>query len=577
MLPSLKKPRYQIATVLFTVVIGRIWYLHFERHRLLGQLLAKYDDDNNRRLKTSQVISFLKSQNVHVTQEQFHQWASYVDVENDGYDEGELLQIAEIFDDFNGAAPQLEALSLDGWDGGLGISGVFEGFLTLTVLIMGLWSLRNTDKMEAKWAATSFGSAVKMSKMKKSWQTAEAKVQKFEEEEKALTEKIKVVEREISSSDHSRSDKKALEEKLEGLRSEADVLKEKLALADCDLQKMREEASTHMQHAHLSTKRLKDMQQYFRIVCGNFRGASTGKFESKGASSGFSVQGEAAKLAVNAGYSMNTFVFGYPTETTIELFEVDKKRDMLGEGVDCAFRCRSISSGDEFALKIYEIGREAQKRQIISDLHAKQEIGWHLNIVQYHRVIEAEKQIFVMMELIQGVDLFTFVLDKRGLKEELAQNIFLQVCDALKFLHEKKIIHGDIKTENVMISSSQDGKHHAKVIDFGFTCFLNADEQNRSQLRGDMYATPESFQGSEATFSTDIFRTGCMLYVMLVAGLPFRQIGDSGHRSGQVVKSSRFLGLSTDAKDLIQKMTAKDPAERPDINTVIAHPWCKVA
>jgi len=241
--------------------------------------------------------------------------------------------------------------------------------------------------------------------------------------------------------------------------------------------------------------------------------------------------------------------------------------------VDCAYKCRSISTGEEFALKIYEIGMENKKRQIISDLHALQQIGSHPNIVKYHRVIEAERQIFVMMELLKGVDLFTLVQTKGALREDQGRHIFLQTCDALKWLHGKQIVHGDVKTENVMVLNPSGDVPVAKVIDFGFMCFLNS-EGEKSQLLGDRYATPESFLGTEASFATDIFRTGCMLYVMLTARLPFKATGDSDHRQGKVLKSKTYAALSEEAKDLITKMTSQDMCERPDIDAVIAHPWC---
>jgi len=210
--------------------------------------------------------------------------------------------------------------------------------------------LQNTDKLEQRWAKTAFGSAVKMAGVKSKWERREAEVRKYEEQRNSLAEQIEAKEQMLESAakrvnDHYvnklgespkfqkedsassieglgsqtaqllEEERKILEAELLSLAKAANELQEKKESAEQELDKMRLEVQNHIQEAHMSTQKLGEMQHYMRMVCGTFKGEGTGKWKNEGASGGFGVN-----CAQRAGFRMDTFVFGYPTETTIELF-----------------------------------------------------------------------------------------------------------------------------------------------------------------------------------------------------------------------------------------------------------------
>lgn len=222
-------------------------------------------------------------------------------------------------------------------------------------------------------------------------------------------------------------------------------------------------------------------------------------------------------------------------------------------------------------MKIYEIKGSAQRRQIVNDLRAKQSIGNHPHIVRYHAVVETEEQIFVLMELIPGTDLFGHVVDRGGLTEKSTAGIFYQLCEALMFCHDHDIIHGDVKPENAMILNGDDEeKIHTKLIDFGFAAFLdNPGEDNKAVA--DCYSPKEAILGQQSSKAIDSFRLGCTLYVCLMGTYPFHKTcHDLAEReAGNVLKYPKWATLSEGAKDLIVKLCR----DRLPVAEAQKHPW----
>ncbi|CAE8594952.1 unnamed protein product, partial [Polarella glacialis] len=142
-----------------------------------------------------------------------------------------------------------------------------------------------------------------------------------------------------------------------------------------------------------------------------FSGSGTNMFKEEGAQQGFS------SVTKSIGFSTDSITFGTIENGHLLLFETSSSRK-LGEGRDCAYRCQDLESGRELALKMYKITNPDQRRAIFHDLYAQRsQVGKHERIVSYERVIESESTIFVLMELLNGKDLFD-VICTEALTEE---------------------------------------------------------------------------------------------------------------------------------------------------------------
>jgi tRNA A-37 threonylcarbamoyl transferase component Bud32 len=559
------------------------------------QILSVYDTDSTSPTLTStDVARFLKDSGVNVTNDQLKLWLGNVDDEKDGFDQSELMKIVNVFDDMHSWRGKVK-------DSLASISGAqFCGFTALGdvifIIILGVvlgWFLLNSEEMERKLRTSSIVSAMRMSTMKSKWTKKEAEIEDFSLEAANLRSRLAAMEQ---SQELSMDLTKTMAEEKEAdaaeLRQQLEEVNKKQEAAESELSRIRKDAQKHMTEAHMSTTKLQAMQKMLRGVdavggASPFRGASKGQYCTQGAKAGFAAKGRMGsrslergnsddnKRTVAKGLSLQSFVFGYPTDDDIVFYEVDKSRDLLGEGADCAYKCRDIATKTEYAVKIYEISRFDQRAQIVNDLRAKQAVSDHPNIVRYHNVVETADQIFVMMELIPGKDLFSFIVDRGGLSEPVAAEIFYQVCGALNFCHINGLIHGDVKPENVMIvnDTSQDSKVAAKLIDFGFACFQQeGDACSLGQAVMDTYSAPEAYDHKPSTKETDSFRLGCCLYVMLMATYPFRsQSRDTipARQAGEVLKYPKWKTLSANAQDLIVCLCR----DRLPVDEAQKHPW----
>merc|ERR1711957_1114636 len=201
----------------------------------------------------------------------------------------------------------------------------------------------------------------------------------------------------------------------------------------------------------------------------SFVGKGKGEMTDAGAQKGFEKQ-------KSATFATSVITFGTVENGQVIMYETDQKKK-LGEGADCAYKAKNLQSGEEYALKLYTLRNQSQRRQIQNDLAAyRTKVGTHKRVVGYERVIEAQDHIFVLMQLIKGTDLFDLVIE-RGFTEAEARPLFLQHVEALKFLHSKGVIHCDVKPENAMVKGSvDDGTAELVLIDFGFSCFNTCAE-----------------------------------------------------------------------------------------------------
>ena len=173
---------------------------------------------------------------------------------------------------------------------------------------------------------------------------------------------------------------------------------------------------------------------------------------------------------------------------------------------------------------------------------------------------------YILMEYIEGVALSTIIERDQPLNEDWIIYIFSQLCTAIDKAHEAGIVHGDIKPENVLITTTKSGFDGAKVIDFGIAK-NSSKEQDRlgsdTVLGAPPYMSPEQFEPSPATYQSDIYALGCVLYTMLTGKPPFE-----AESTFEIARMHQELPPPTIAKQYsyfqptFDKALAKDPAAR---------------
>ena len=177
--------------------------------------------------------------------------------------------------------------------------------------------------------------------------------------------------------------------------------------------------------------------------------------------------------------------------------------------------------------------------------------------------------LFMVMELLDGQTVHQKLKQSGKLSPKIACDVMWQVADAVRFIHSRTIIHGDIKTENIFMVKTTMQRRLIKLLDFGLA---RPDLGRTEGMDGTPeYIAPERIDGAPSSQASDIYALGIVFFELLTARLPFQgHLKDvlKQHKETPVPAPSKLVENPLDerADELIARATAKDPAKRhPDI------------
>ena len=198
----------------------------------------------------------------------------------------------------------------------------------------------------------------------------------------------------------------------------------------------------------------------------------------------------------------------------------------------------------------------------------------HPNIVSVYDVIDEGKLHYIVMELIEGITLKSYIAKKGQLEIKESIGIAIQVAQGMAAAHEQHIIHRDIKPQNMIIS--RDGK--VKVADFGIARAVSAQTLNSAAMGSVHYISPEQARGGFSDERSDIYSLGITMYEMVTGRLPYE--GENtvaialAHLEDAMVPPSVYNPqIPQGLERIILKCTEKKPERtftREDVNKMIA-------
>lgn len=213
---------------------------------------------------------------------------------------------------------------------------------------------------------------------------------------------------------------------------------------------------------------------------------------------------------------------------------------------------------------------KAHSASLTREIHHHRRLH-HPNVMQLYEVIATEQYIWMVSELCAGGELYDYLVENQVLAEPEARRIFGQLCLAVAYVHSKGIVHRDLKLENILL----DERCNVKLGDFGFTREFERNRLMDTFCGTTGYASPEMLAGKKYTGEqVDIWSLGVILYALLCGALPFDDDDEA------VMKQKILQGdfeipdcLSEEAHDLVVSILQHDPAKRPSIQSILAHPW----
>ncbi|KAJ7750396.1 Pkinase-domain-containing protein [Mycena maculata] len=213
---------------------------------------------------------------------------------------------------------------------------------------------------------------------------------------------------------------------------------------------------------------------------------------------------------------------------------------------------------------------KAMSASLTREIHHHRQLH-HPHVTQMYEVIATESSIWIVTELCLGGELFDYLVEKGRLSEDETKIIFGQLCLAVAYLHDKGIVHRDLKLENVLL----DERCRVKLGDFGFTREFERGAFMETFCGTTGYASPEMLQGRKYLGpEVDIWSLGVILYCLLTGTLPFDDDDENIMRQKIIVGEFEDPEwLSNESRDLIKNILQQDPTKRIPISQILAHPW----
>ncbi len=198
-------------------------------------------------------------------------------------------------------------------------------------------------------------------------------------------------------------------------------------------------------------------------------------------------------------------------------------RDALGAGgMGVVYRALDTASGQEVAIKLLPAGANEQMLQRLRQEADTQAALQHPNVVSLLEASSYEGQEYMVMELIAGGNLYTFLSGKPSLHDIL--EAFCGLCDGLDYIHSQGLVHRDLKPENMLFTP----EGHLKIADLGVVRRVDSDSRltRSGVIVGTCeYVAPEQILTSNVTSSADLYSLGVTLFEALTGQTPF--VGDS--------------------------------------------------
>lgn len=232
----------------------------------------------------------------------------------------------------------------------------------------------------------------------------------------------------------------------------------------------------------------------------------------------------------------------------------------------------------------------------------------HASIVKLIDFFESDEHYFIVLELLEGGELFHQIVKLTYFSEPLARHVIVQVAEGIRYLHEERgVVHRDIKPENLLFEripivpsknpihrpydedKEDEGEFQAaiggggigrvKIADFGLSKIV-WDEQTMTPCGTVGYTAPEIVKDERYSKSVDMWALGCVLYTLLCGFPPFYDesinvLTEKVAHGYYTFLSPWWDDISHSAKDLITHLLCVDPGQRYTIDEFLAHPWIR--
>ncbi len=256
-------------------------------------------------------------------------------------------------------------------------------------------------------------------------------------------------------------------------------------------------------------------------------------------------------------------------------YDFYEKKEKLGEGGGGAVY-KVVCKADKAIWALKEIRKDSYdlpllEREILvmKDLH-------HPGLVTMKEAFQDSVNIYLVLDLVKGGELFDRIIEQESFSEEDAAKITAQLLSALEYMHGKGCAHRDIKAENVLCVDKTGTQ--VKLADFGLANALGEATKFQSCVGTTDYMAPEMLESLKYSFGVDVWSLGVLTYIMLSGYPPF--YGKTENDKVEKILTAKFDfnhavwdDVSDSAKNFICRCLSLQPKQRWTVKQLLQHPW----
>ncbi|XP_051872923.1 myosin light chain kinase 2, skeletal/cardiac muscle [Pristis pectinata] len=254
-----------------------------------------------------------------------------------------------------------------------------------------------------------------------------------------------------------------------------------------------------------------------------------------------------------------------------------QKSEVLGGGrFGQVHKCIEKSTGLTLAAKIIKTRAAKQKEEVKNEIQVMNQLN-HTNLIQLYDAFETKNDIILIMEYIEGGELFDRIIDENYNLTEMDTILFVrQICEGLQYMHQMYILHLDLKPENILCVNRE--ANQVKIIDFGLARRYKPREKLKINFGTPEFLAPEVVNYDFVSFPTDMWSLGVIAYMLLSGLSPFLGEDDNETLNNILackwdLDDAEFENVSEDAKEFISKLLIKEKSARISAAQCLKQPW----
>jgi len=242
------------------------------------------------------------------------------------------------------------------------------------------------------------------------------------------------------------------------------------------------------------------------------------------------------------------------------------------------YKAVNKSTKEEVAVKVID-KKKASSEQDAARLKTEVDIlkkVRHPNVVCLKDLFETKENLYLVMELVTGGELFDKIVEKGSYTEKDASTIVKKILSAIDYLHSTGIVHRDLKPENLLLKGNDDTD--VMLSDFGLSKIVGKDALMETACGTPYYVAPEVLAATGYDREVDLWSVGVITYLLLCGFPPF--YGDSLPEVFEQIMKADFdfpepywNDISKEAKDFIQKLLVVDAKVRLTAQQAMQHTW----